>query len=145
MDERQRAKNFSLKIDLPSDPHYSIVQAARMKGKTIEEVEFGFREKIEGVHGSEALIIHFTDGSIRGLYTGSNASSVCGNDRRPENFHVDFMVQWVPETYVGVAGLAQMGLSLHASIHEWCGCERPNVVIPPAADDLVKLEIVRTT
>ncbi len=33
-----------------------------MEGKTIEKVEFGFRKDIKNVHGSEALVIYFTDG-----------------------------------------------------------------------------------
>jgi hypothetical protein len=106
MNERQRAKDFLPKIDRPSDPDYSIVQSSRMTGKTIEKVEFGFREKIEGVHQSEVLIIHFTDGSIMGLNTGSNAANVASHakDLRPEDFHVDFMVHWVPELAQKVRG-----------------------------------------
>jgi hypothetical protein len=99
MNERQRAKNFLPKIARPSDPHYSITQASRMEGKTIQKVDFGFREKGEGVHLSEVLIIYFTDGSIMGLNTGSNAANISSgeNGLRPEDFHVDFMVHWVPE------------------------------------------------
>jgi hypothetical protein len=39
-------------------------------------VEFGFREDIEGVHQSEALVVHFSDGSIMGIETGSNARDI---------------------------------------------------------------------
>jgi hypothetical protein len=69
-----------------------------MKGKTIEKVEYGTREDIKEVHGSEAIIIYFTDGSIMGLDTGSNAFNVAGTEKpfRPEDLSVDFMVHWVP-------------------------------------------------
>lgn len=62
--ERHEAKKWLPHINRPPEAHYSIVQASRMKGKTVEKVEFGFREEIEGVHESEALIIYFTDGSV---------------------------------------------------------------------------------
>ena len=44
-----------------------IVQAAGMERKTVDKMEFGFRQDIEGVLGSEELIIHFTDGSIMSI------------------------------------------------------------------------------
>ncbi len=97
--KRHEAKKWLPIITRPPEPNFSIVEARRMKGKTIESVEVGFREDIEGVHGSEAIIIHFTDGSIMGLATGSNAENVASDENRmrPEDFHVDFAVQWVPE------------------------------------------------
>jgi hypothetical protein len=97
--EHHTAKEMLPEIDRLPHAHYSIVQASRMIGKTVERVEFGFRKKIEGVHESEALIIHFTDGSIMGLDTGSNAGNLAcdENGPHPDDFHVDFMVRWVPE------------------------------------------------
>jgi hypothetical protein len=70
-----------------------------MEGKTVEIVEVGYREDREGVHGSEVVIIHFTDGSIMGLETGSNAGNIASNNNglHPEDFHVNFRPQWVPE------------------------------------------------
>ena len=55
--------------------------------------------RIERVHKSEVIIIHFTDGSIMGLETGSNAGNVASDNKglRPEDFHVNFRPQWVPE------------------------------------------------
>jgi hypothetical protein len=93
------AKRWLPKIVRPPMAHFSIVEASKMKGKTVEKVEFGFRKGIEGVHDSEALIIYFTDGSIMGLDTGSNALNLSNNENglRPEDFHVDLKVQWVPE------------------------------------------------
>ena len=52
------------------EPHYSICEATRMVGKTVENVEFGKRKDIEEVHQSEVLCVEFTDGEILGLDTG---------------------------------------------------------------------------
>jgi hypothetical protein len=97
--EHHEAKKWLPHINRPPQAHYSIVQASRMKGKTIEKVESGFRKEIEGVHESEALIIYFTDGSIMSLEAGSNVGNLTSdkNGLRPEDFHVDFIVHWVPE------------------------------------------------
>lgn len=96
---RREARKWLPVIARAPSPHFSIVQARRMTGKTIEKVEVGFRENIENLHGSEAMIIYFTDGSIMGLDTGSNVRNITGreNHLRPEDFHVDFNVSWVPE------------------------------------------------
>lgn len=96
--ERHEAKRGLPKIICPPQPNYSIVEASRMKGKTIEKVEVGTREDFKEVHGSEAIIVYFTDGSIMGLDTGSNAWNVAASEKpfRAEDLHVDFRVQWVP-------------------------------------------------
>ena len=96
--KRHEAKKWLPDINRPPEGHFSIVQASNMIGKTIERVELGFRKEMKGVHGSEALIIHFTDGSIMGLVSGSNAGNIANeeNGLRPEDFHVDFIVHWVP-------------------------------------------------
>lgn len=75
----------------------SIFEARKMVGKTIEKVEFGFREPMEGVHHSELLVIYFTDGSILALETGSNAEniSLTHSGVKAEEFHVDFIPHWV--------------------------------------------------
>ena len=103
--KRHEAKKWLPHINRPPEAHYSIVQASHMKGKTIEKVEFGFRKEIEGVHESEALIIYFTDGSIMSLQAGSNVGNLASNDNglRPEDFHVDFIVHWVPELPKGMS------------------------------------------
>jgi hypothetical protein len=99
--KRNEARKWLPIIDRPPSPHFSIVQAGRMKGKTVEKVEVGFREEIEGVHGSEAIIIYFTDGSIMSIDTGSNVGNIANDENRlrPEDFQVDFMVNWVPELH----------------------------------------------
>ena len=79
------------------EPHYSICEATRMVGKTVENVEFGKRKDIEEVHQSEVLRVKFTDGEILGLDTGSNALDFERNAAmKPNEFHVDFMLTWVP-------------------------------------------------
>ncbi|MBC8274488.1 MAG: hypothetical protein H8E40_05910 [Chloroflexi bacterium] len=102
--KRHEAKKWLPHINRPPEAHYSIVQASRMKGKTVERVEFGFREEIEGLHESEALIIYFTDGSIMSLEADSNIGNLVSDENglRPEDFHVNFMVHWVPELPKGM-------------------------------------------
>ncbi len=79
------------------ESHYSICNATRMIGKTVEKVEFGKRGDIEEVHQSEALCVKFTDGEFLGLDTGSNALDFERNAAmKPNEFHVDFMLTWVP-------------------------------------------------
>ena len=79
------------------ESHYSICEATRMAGKTVEKVEFGMREDIEGVHQSEALCVKFTDGEILGVETGSNASDLeLNTTMQPNELQVDFMLRWVP-------------------------------------------------
>jgi hypothetical protein len=100
---RHEAKGGLPRIDRPPESHYSIVQASPMAGKTVEKVEFGFREELEGVHQSEALIIHFTDGSIMSVEAGSNIENLLSDEKRLrlEDLHVDFIVHWVPESPEG--------------------------------------------
>lgn len=95
--ERHEAKKWLPKLSAPANPHGLIPQVSRMKGKTIEKVDYGTREDIKQVHGSEAIIIYFTDGSIMGLDTGSNAFNVAESEQpfRAEDLHIDFMVHWV--------------------------------------------------
>jgi hypothetical protein len=99
MYRRREARKLLPTIDRPPETHYSIVKASRMVGKAVERVEFGIREGLQGVHQSEALIIYFTDGSMMSIETGSNAANLGSNESglRPEDFHTDFMLNWVPE------------------------------------------------
>ncbi len=93
---RQDALGRLPRIERPAEANYSINGAAAMVGKTVAKVEYGFRHHIEGVHQSEVLIIHFTDGSIMSLDSGCNVGNILP-DRNAESFHVDFHVHWVPE------------------------------------------------
>ena len=102
--ERHEAQKWLPRITRPPEANYSIVQALRMKGKTVERVEIGSRADIKGVHASEAIIVYFTDGSIMGLQTGSNVGNLAtdANRLQPEDFNVDFAVNWVPELPKGM-------------------------------------------
>jgi hypothetical protein len=97
--ERSQAMKHLPRIVRGPEPNYSINKAAGLKGKTIEKVEFGFRQEIEGLHNSEAIVLYCTDGSIMSIDTGSNVGDVVRNETklRPEDFHVDFWIEWVPE------------------------------------------------
>lgn len=96
--ERNDAKKHLPQIVRPSDPSYSICDAARMKGKTVERVEFGSRKKVENVQ-SEVLIIHFTDGSIMSIQTRSNFGNLADDipDLEGHGLDVNFSMHWVPE------------------------------------------------
>lgn len=97
---RQQAKAYLPKIDRdwPPEPHYSITQLPQIVGKTVERVEYGFCQHVEGTHQSEGMILYFTDGSILGIDTGSNACNVADGHAglQPDEFHADFMLKWVP-------------------------------------------------
>ena len=99
MAQRHEAKKYLPVIAAPAEPNFSVCQAERMKGKTIERVEYGFRKPHPALHQSEVLIIHFTDGSILGIDTGSNIGNLCSEKPglQPNEFHVDLNLQWVPE------------------------------------------------
>lgn len=96
--KRQQAKVYLPRIDRPPEAHYSIAQLPQIVGKTVERVEYGFCKHIEGTHQSEGMILYFTDGSILGIDTGSNACNVAYEHEglQPDEFHADFMLQWVP-------------------------------------------------
>ena len=79
------------------ESHYSICQATRMAGKTVEKVWFGMREEIEKVHQSEVLYIQFTDSEILAIETGSNALDfLYKNGINPNELSIDLMLTWVP-------------------------------------------------
>jgi hypothetical protein len=97
--KRQSAKKWLPRIDpsRPSLPNYAITQIPSIIGKTVERVEFGFREQDDNRHESEAIILYFTDGSILGIDTGSNVGNIAHKYEglRPNDFHADFMLTWV--------------------------------------------------
>lgn len=55
----------------------------------MEEVEYGFRSKHTKLHQSEAMILHFTDGSSLGIDTGSNVVNLSHDygELDPQEFH----------------------------------------------------------
>ena len=93
---RHNAMKFLPTIVRPPNPGYGINNALRIKGRTVADVEVGFREDIEGVHKSEAIIIRFTDGSILGIDTGSNAAGIACEHHSADEFHVDIKASFVP-------------------------------------------------
>ncbi|MDE0301086.1 MAG: hypothetical protein OXN17_20845 [Candidatus Poribacteria bacterium] len=97
--ERYEIMNRLPKIDKNKsiESHYSICEATRMEGKTIEKVWFGMREDMKGVHQSEVLYLKFTDGEVLAMETGSNASDLQRNSAmKPDDIAVDFLLTWVP-------------------------------------------------
>jgi hypothetical protein len=93
---RQDALARMPRLGHKAESNYSINGAALMVGKTVEKVEYGFRRDIEGVHQSELLIVHFSDGSIISIDTGSNAGNLRDRAHEAQDFHVDFHIHWVP-------------------------------------------------
>lgn len=97
-EKRNNAKARLPRIDGQVHDFASIREASKMVGKTVQKVEFGIREDIKNVHGSECVLIYFTDGTILGIDTGSNAFNVSSSreDLAPAAFQVDFRLTWVP-------------------------------------------------
>ena len=98
--ERQEKLKHLPKLDVgrPPGAAYSIVKATKIVGKTVARVESGFRQRIAGVHDSEVLLMHFTDGGALAIETGSNAGNLSqrpGN-LAPEDFHCDLILTFVP-------------------------------------------------
>ncbi len=97
--ERHRIMNRLPKIDGSKtiESNYSICEATRMQGKTVEKVWFGMREDFKGAHQGEVLYVQFTDGEILAMDTGSNALDLKQNpSMKPDEFQVDFRLTWVP-------------------------------------------------
>ncbi len=96
-EKRQTAKQGLPEIAAPPEAHYSICQIAQIVGKTVARVEYGFQKERPRVHQSEAIVLHFTDGSTLGIHTGSNAGNLALDHEglSAEEFHVDFILQWV--------------------------------------------------
>lgn len=96
--ERLEAQRSLPRITNPPEPHYSVNQAVRMIGKTVERVDVGLREDRPGIHRSEVMLLHFADGSTLGVETGSNARNLSNlfKSMSPQDFHVDLQLQWVP-------------------------------------------------
>ena len=82
-------------IGLP-EPQHKMDTIQHAVGKTIDGVEFGRVEPREKVHDTEALVLHFTDGTALSIEVGSNASNLSGEDSglSPTDFRTDLMVFW---------------------------------------------------
>ena len=71
--KRHTAKQHLPVIVAPPEANYSIATLPRIVGKTVGTgVQCGVRRKHPKLHQSEAMILHFTDGSSLGIETGSN-------------------------------------------------------------------------
>lgn len=95
---RHDAKEHLPKIAAPASPHFSVCQASQMKGKTVDDVEFGLAKETEYAHRSELLIIRFTDGSIMSIDTHTNAGNLADEvtGLKPKDFDVNYSLRWVP-------------------------------------------------
>jgi len=82
----------------PPRPEFKMDELKRAEGKTIKSVEFGEETKCEGVHGSEGMIFHFTDGSSMAILVGSNAEDLTDefDGMKADAFQTDLMVFWAP-------------------------------------------------
>ena len=79
------------------EPNFSICQATKMEGKTVEKVWFGMLEDSEGRHQSETLRVQFTDGEILAIDAGSNIKNIIDRaTTKPNELVVDFILTWVP-------------------------------------------------
>jgi hypothetical protein len=80
----------------PPDPQDKMDTIQHAVGKTIDSVEFGRAERHERVHHSEAVVLHFTDGTALSIAVGSNAWNLSGEDSSlsPGDFHTDLIVFW---------------------------------------------------
>jgi hypothetical protein len=97
---RRQEKRYLPKFDSSrrSQANFSIVQVGSIVGKTIANVEYGFRKPRSGVHDSELVIMHFTDGSILSICTGSNAANLSREHEglKPEDYSSTFILTFVP-------------------------------------------------
>jgi hypothetical protein len=80
----------------PPEPQDKMGTIQHAVGKTIDSVEFGRVEPREKVHDTEAIVLHFTDGTALSIEVGSNASNLSGEDSglSPTDFHTDLQVFW---------------------------------------------------
>ncbi|WP_276166655.1 hypothetical protein [Zobellia alginiliquefaciens] len=94
----QRLESLSIfpKFDKPPRPEFKLEEALKMKGKTIESIEFGETKFHKDVHAGEGINIYFTDGTAVSLQIGSNAYNIASkyNEINPPDIHTDIMLFW---------------------------------------------------
>jgi hypothetical protein len=94
----KRLEDFSLfpKLNKPPNPEFKFLDALRMVGKQIEEVEFGETKFHKEAHLSEAINIYFTDGTAVTIRIGSNAYNLACEYKnfKPSDIHTDIMLFW---------------------------------------------------
>jgi len=86
------------KIVGPAGPERKLADLQRAQGKTIGSVEFGQVGGHPDVHQSEAIVLHFTDGSSVCIRVGSNAMNLSHKFKglTPQDVDTDLMVFWAP-------------------------------------------------
>lgn len=74
-------------------------EIAKAQGKTILSVEYGVEENRPDQHQSQAVILHFTDGSKLGIQVVTNAGNLVSRGRvdREDEFHADLIFTWKDE------------------------------------------------
>ncbi|MGE0682808.1 MAG: hypothetical protein AB7P69_18140 [Candidatus Binatia bacterium] len=82
----------------PPLPEIKRTELQRAIGKTIQSVEFGEVDTPLGAHQSEAIILHFKDGSSMAIRVGSNAINLADKfpELKPEDVYTDLMIFWAP-------------------------------------------------
>jgi hypothetical protein len=101
--EREEWMNgLSPKFIGPPQPEFKMTELRKAEGKTIKSVEFGEEAERKGVHGSEGMIFHFTDGTSMSILVGSNADDLVRKfkDLKQEEFRTDLMVFWAPSIQI---------------------------------------------
>jgi hypothetical protein len=89
-------KKHSPKLAGKQLPNYPTAEAiAKMIGKTVSSVEYGYEEKSKGSHLSEIIILHYTDGSSVAIDTCTNAGHFVSKIFKPEDFNAGFFVKWI--------------------------------------------------
>ena len=83
--------------DVAADNYVLREDIGRMAGKTIKTVHLGIPESKITPHGTEVLLIEFTDGETLCIYTGSNVIEF-DTFNKPEDFKADFMFMWDPDS-----------------------------------------------
>jgi hypothetical protein len=100
--ERQQARQLLPVIVSAIETSHLTASLRDVPGKTVARVEYGERKQIEDVHQSEAIIIHFTDGSALGIDAHTNIGDLVldhedgSDDIRPEDLDVGFDLSWLP-------------------------------------------------
>ncbi len=97
---------FWPKIVGPPQPQFKLNTLRQVEGKTIEKVEFGAEQSHPDKHESEAIVLHFTDGSAIAIQVGSNVWNLASDreDLSPSDFSTDLMVMMAPSPTSGETG-----------------------------------------
>ncbi len=94
--EREESMSIFPKISKEPCPPEKMIEAQKMVGKTIKSIDYGEVEYSKECHGSEALTLHFKDGSSLSIQIGSNAYNIFEKyqEIKPSDFHTDIILFW---------------------------------------------------